>query len=31
MRNFYGAQLGIVMRPWQDALRDYMGRQGWLA
>jgi len=31
MRNFYGAQLGIVMRPWQEALRDYMGRQGWLA
>jgi dTDP-4-dehydrorhamnose reductase len=25
LRNFCGAELGIVMRSWQDALRDYMG------
>jgi dTDP-4-dehydrorhamnose reductase len=31
MRNFNGADIGIVMRPWQEALRDYMGQQGLLA
>jgi len=24
LRNYYGAQEGIVMRPWQEALADYM-------
>jgi dTDP-4-dehydrorhamnose reductase len=24
MRNFCAAELGIVMRPWQEALRDYV-------
>ncbi len=31
MRNFNGAEIGIVMRPWQEALQDYMGQQGLLA
>lgn len=31
MRNFNGAEIGIVMRPWQVALQDYMDTQGLLA
>jgi len=31
LRNFNGAEIGIVMRPWQEALQDYMGTQGLLA
>jgi dTDP-4-dehydrorhamnose reductase len=31
MRNFNGAEIGIVMRPWQEALQDYMRQQGLLA
>jgi len=25
LRNFMGAEVGIVMRPWQEALREYLG------
>jgi len=31
MRNYNGAEVGVTMRPWQEALRDYMGQQGLLA
>ena len=31
MRNFNGAELGIVMRPWQEALRACMDEWGLLA
>jgi dTDP-4-dehydrorhamnose reductase len=30
MRNFAAAELGITMRPWRDALRDYMAQEGLL-
>ncbi len=30
MRNFAAAELGIHMRPWQEALRDYMAQEGLL-
>lgn len=30
LRNFAAAELGIVMRPWQEALRDYMAQDGLL-
>lgn len=30
MRNLAGAELGITMRPWQEALRDYMAQEGLL-
>jgi dTDP-4-dehydrorhamnose reductase len=27
LRNFCGAQLGITLRPWQDALADYLAHE----
>ncbi len=30
MRNFAAAELGITMRPWREALRDYMAQEGLL-
>jgi dTDP-4-dehydrorhamnose reductase len=30
MRNLAGAELGITMRPWQEALQDYMAQEGLL-
>jgi dTDP-4-dehydrorhamnose reductase len=31
LRNFAAAELGITMRPWREALRDYMEQEGLLA
>jgi dTDP-4-dehydrorhamnose reductase len=28
LRNFVGQSLGIVLRPWDEALKDYLGREG---
>lgn len=29
LRNFCGAQIGITLRPWRDALADYLAHETW--
>ncbi|CAG0950238.1 partial dTDP-4-dehydrorhamnose reductase, partial [Gammaproteobacteria bacterium] len=29
LRNFCGAQIGITLRPWRDALTDYLAHETW--